>query len=175
MHIRVNPLVICFLRIIHKLMIEITTSLLMIASAFSPMTSAMIGNAKGATVTDAEATITVEALPADHPLTTVSVEAYVRDYFKDIPLLAEISKCESTFKQFDSKGRVIRGRVNSDDIGIMQINKYYHEEDAVKLGLDIYTIDGNLQYARWLYGKYGDAPWVHSSKCWNKYTKIAIR
>lgn len=154
-------------------MMEITTSLLMLASALSPMTTKAVADAKAVTGTEAEATTTVEALPADHPLTTVSVEAYVRDYFKDIPLLAEISKCESTFKQFDSNGRVIRGRVNSDDIGIMQINRYYHEEDAVKLGLDIYSIDGNLKYARWLYNKYGSDPWVHSSKCWNKYTHIA--
>lgn len=154
-------------------MIEITTSLLMLASAFSPMTAQVIGDAKSASVTDAEATTTVEALPADHPLTTVSIEAYVRDYFKDIPLLAEISKCESTFRQFDSNGHVIRGRVNSGDIGIMQINKYYHEEDAVKLGLDIYTIDGNLKYARWLYNKYGSDPWSSSSKCWSKHVKIA--
>lgn len=154
-------------------MIELTTGLLMLVSAFSPMTGKVIEDAKSVADTKTEATTTVEALPSDHPLTTISVEAYVRDYFKDIPLLAEISKCESTFKQFDSKGNVVRGRVNSGDIGIMQINKYYHEEDAVKLGLDIYTIDGNLQYARWLYNKYGSDPWVHSSKCWNKYTKIA--
>ena len=157
-----------------KIMIEITTSLLMIASAFSPMTFNMIGNTKDATVTDPQASTNVVSLPADHPLTTVSIEAYVRDYFKDIPLLAEISKCESTFRQFGSNGKVIRGMVNSDDIGLMQINKYYHEEDAVKLGFDIYTIDGNLQYAKWLYGKYGSDPWVHSSKCWNKYVKIAM-
>jgi hypothetical protein len=154
-------------------MMEITTSLLMLASALSPMTTKAIADAKVATVTAAEATTTVEALPADHPLTTVSIEAYVRDYFKDIPLLAEISKCESTFRQFDSNGHVIRGRVNNGDIGIMQINKYYHEEDAIKLGLDIYTIDGNLKYARWLFNKYGSDPWSSSSKCWNKYTKIA--
>jgi len=147
-------------------MMEITTSLLMLASAFSPMTAQVVENA-------AKATTTVEALPADHPLTTVSIEAYVRDYFKDIPLLAEISKCESTFRQFDSQGHVIRGRVNNGDIGIMQINKYYHEEDAVKLGLDIYTIDGNLKYARWLFNKYGSDPWSSSSKCWSKHVAIA--
>ena len=65
--------------------------------------------------------------------------------------------------------------MNSDDIGIMQINKYYHEEEAVKQGFDIYTIDGNLGYAKWLYGKYSDAPWVHSSKCWKKYRDIAMK
>jgi hypothetical protein len=148
-------------------MIELTTGLLMLASAFTPMTAKAVVDAKEAR---AEATTTVDqAIPEDHPLTSVSVEAYVRDYFKDTPILAEIAKCESTFKQFDSKGNVIRGKVNSGDIGVMQINKYYHEEDAVKLGFDIYTIDGNLGYAKKLYEKSGDAPWVHSSPCWKKY------
>ncbi len=156
-------------------MFEITSSLLMLASAFSPMTGKMIADAKNATSTEgAKATTTVqEAIPDDHPLITLSVEAYVRDYFKDAPILAEISRCESTFRQFDSKGNVLRGRVNKDDIGVMQINKYYHEEDAEKLGFDIYTLDGNLGYAKWLYSKYGDNPWVHSSKCWVKQ-KIAL-
>lgn len=155
-------------------MFEITTSLLMLASAFSPMTGKMVADAKGMTVKSAQATTTVqEVMPEDHPLTTVSVEAYVRDYFKKDPILAEIARCESTFRQFDSKGNVLRGKVNDDDIGVMQINKYYHEEDAEKLGFDIYTLDGNLAYAQWLYNKYGDAPWVHSAKCWVKH-KIAM-
>lgn len=153
-------------------MIELTTSLLMLANAFSPMTAKVVAEAKAPA--GEEATTTVEqTIPEDHPLTMISVEAYVRDYFKDAPILAEISKCESTFKQFDKNGRVIRGRENSDDIGIMQINKFYHLDVAEKNGFDIYSIDGNLGYARWLYGKYGDAPWVHSSKCWKKYSKIA--
>ncbi len=157
-------------------MFEITSSLLMLASALTPMTGKLIADAKtSASTTDAQATTTVsEAIPDDHPLITVSVEAYVRDYFKDTPLLAEISRCESTFRQYDSKGNVLRGKVNKDDIGVMQINKMYHEEDAEKLGFDIYTLDGNLGYAKWLYGKYGDSPWVHSSKCWVK-NKIAMK
>jgi hypothetical protein len=139
-------------------MIELTTTLLLLASAFTPAS--------------AEVPKT-EAISNDHPLTSISVEAYVRDYFADEPLLAEIAKCESGFRQFDSHGKVIRGEVNKSDIGILQINKYYHEEDAVKLGFDIYTIDGNLGYAKWLYAKYGDAPWIYSSKCWKKYKEIA--
>ncbi len=153
-------------------MIELTSGLLMLASVFSPMTGKAVADAQKAE--DAKATTTVvQALPEDRLLTSVSVEAYVRDYFYDTPILAEISKCESTFRQFDSKGRVIKGRVNSDDIGVMQINTYYHGESAENLGYDLYTIDGNLGFAKWLYSKYGDAPWVHSSKCWKKYSQVA--
>jgi hypothetical protein len=137
-------------------MIELTTSLLMLASAFT-------GGGNGGAGT------TTQGISSDLPLATVSTEAYVRDYFKDTPLLAEIARCESTFKQFDRNGNVIRGKVNSDDIGVMQINTYYHGESAEKLGYDIYTIDGNLSYAKHLYEKYGDDPWSSSSKCWKKH------
>lgn len=132
------------------------------------MTSKAVTEAKGATTTATEATTTVETLDADHPLTTVSVEGYVRDYYKKNPILAEISKCESTFRQFDSKGRVVRGIVNPDDVGLMQINLFYHGETAEKLGYDLYTIDGNLAYGQYLYDKYGDSPWIHSKPCWKK-------
>jgi hypothetical protein len=157
-------------------MIELTTSLLMLASAFSPAVATSTANESTKAANDSKQTTPVEqALPEDHPHTLISVEAYVRDYFKDEPLLAEIAKCESTFRQFDSNGNVIKGRVNDDDIGVMQINTFYHLEGAQKQGFDIYTIDGNLGYAKWLYGKYGDAPWVHSSPCWKKYSHLASK
>jgi hypothetical protein len=156
-------------------MIELTTSLFMLASAFTPFVGTN-AQTDGVAAGDTSTTTTItQDLASNHPLNTTSVEAYVRDYFKDTPLLAEISKCESTFRQFGQNGSVIRGKVNSGDIGVMQINKYYHEEDAAKLGFDIYTIDGNLGYAKWLYGKYGSDPWSSSSKCWGKYQKIAER
>ncbi|HEU5114966.1 MAG TPA: hypothetical protein VFT82_04350 [Candidatus Paceibacterota bacterium] len=136
-------------------MIPLTTSLLMLSTAFMPVQAGQTTQAS-----------TSQTVSSDHPLSTVSVEAYVRDYYRDTPILAEIARCESTFRQFDSNGDVIRGKVNKGDIGIMQINKYYHEEDAAKLGFDIYTVDGNLGYAKYLYEKYGSDPWSSSSKCW---------
>jgi hypothetical protein len=145
-------------------MIEITASLALFASALMPSSTA------------ATATTTASSTIAENlPLTSVSVEAYVRDYFKDTPVLAEVAKCESTFRQFDSHGHVVRGKVNPDDVGVMQINTFYHGEKADQLGYDLYTIDGNLGFARYLYGKYGSDPWVHSSKCWKKYEKIAMK
>ncbi|MDO8579318.1 MAG: hypothetical protein Q7R72_00395 [bacterium] len=157
-------------------MIELTTTLLMLASAFTPATAKIVADAKENAIASEKNDMTIEqAISPNHPLTSVSVEAYVRDYFAKDPILAEIAKCESTFRQFDSRGNVIRGEVNKGDIGIMQINKYYHEEDAVKLGFDIYTFNGNLGYAKWLYAKYGDAPWNNSGKCWKKYREIAMK
>ena len=149
-------------------MIELTTSLLMLASAFSPVSVSSMGQ-EGLRIPE-KAPVATEN--ADHPVT---LESYVRDYFENDPILAEIARCESSFRQYGPDGQVLRGKVNNGDIGMMQINKYYHEEDATKLGFDIYTLEGNLGYAKWLYRKYSDDPWVHSSKCWKANPKVAIK
>lgn len=96
------------------------------------------------------------------------IETRVREYFADIPLMAEVSKCESRFRQFDSDGSVFRGKINDRDVGVMQINEYYHLERAKKLGFDLYSLEGNMAYARLLYKEQGAQPWVSSSPCWKK-------
>lgn len=96
------------------------------------------------------------------------IEEAVRRYFKDNPILAEIAKCESHFRQFDADTTVHRGEVNSNDVGIMQINEKYHLDTSLKLKLDIYSIEGNLAYAQYLYDKEGTKPWNSSGKCWRK-------
>jgi hypothetical protein len=80
--------------------------------------------------------------------------------------MAEIAECESHFRHYDANGNVLRGEDNPRDIGVMQINEKFHLTEALALGLDIYTINGNLAYARYLYEKFGVAPWKHSKKCW---------
>ena len=97
----------------------------------------------------------------------ISVKGVVGEYFADVPELVDVARCESRFRQFDKNGRVLRGAVNKSDIGVMQINEYYHGEKAEELGHDIYTIEGNLAYARFLYDREGLTPWLSSSKCWN--------
>lgn len=103
------------------------------------------------------------------------IEAHVRDYFSDIPILAEVARCESHFRQFGKNGQVIRGIENPKDVGIMQINEHYHLKESKKLNLDIYTVEGNLAYARYLYEKQGARPWMASSGCWAKFSELAIR
>ncbi|OGC82848.1 hypothetical protein A3D68_02605 [Candidatus Adlerbacteria bacterium RIFCSPHIGHO2_02_FULL_52_17] len=97
-----------------------------------------------------------------------TVEQYTRDYFADEPVLADIAQCESHFKQFDKDGSIHRGRVNKSDLGIMQVNEYYHGKTAERLGIDLYTIQGNLAYARYLYEQKGTGPWISSKPCWGK-------
>ncbi len=79
-----------------------------------------------------------------------------------------VAKCESHFRQYSPDGSVYRGRVNNKDVGVMQINEYYHADTAKKLGIDIYSVKGNVEYARYLYEKSGTQPWDSSSPCWSK-------
>lgn len=96
------------------------------------------------------------------------VEQAIKTYFKDIPLMAEIAYCESRFRQFDKDGSVFRGKVNTKDVGVLQVNEFYHLERATKLGYDIHTVEGNMAYARRLYNESGSKPWNSSSPCWMK-------
>lgn len=116
----------------------------------------------------------VEAIPlmpvADNPIT---LETYVRDYFADNPVLAEVAKCESRFRHYDTHG-VLRGDYDRNDVGVMQINERYHAERAKKLGFDIKTLEGNLSYAQWLYEKEGLQPWASSGKCWKVGATLAV-
>ena len=97
-----------------------------------------------------------------------TTEEYVREYFEEIPILADIAWCESRYRQFTPGGDIFRGEVNKEDVGVMQINEHYHLKTAENLDLNLYTLDGNLAYAKYLYEKEGTAPWVHSKKCWGK-------
>lgn len=99
---------------------------------------------------------------------TSDTENIVRDYFKDIPIMVQVARCESHFRHTLSDGSILKGVVDSADTGVMQINKRYHQETAVKLGLDLDNIYDNLAYARHLYEKQGTRPWNASSACWGK-------
>ncbi len=98
----------------------------------------------------------------------MGTEEYVRTYFKDIPVMIEIAKCESRFRHLDDDGEIHRGTINTLDVGVMQINEYYHLETAQKENYNIYSLEGNTAYARKLYEKEGTAPWKASKPCWGK-------
>lgn len=104
-----------------------------------------------------------------------TTEEVVREYFLDTPVMADIAFCESRFKHFDQYGNVLRGRVNSLDVGVMQINEKYHAGTASRLGINLYTLEGNLEYAKYLYETKGTSPWVHSSGCWNTVREVALK
>lgn len=90
------------------------------------------------------------------------------------PELLPICSCESVGvpdavpQHFNKDGTVIRGKVNSDDIGMCQINLKYHKAVADKMDLDLFKEDDNIKYANYLYNKQGTKPWNWSKKCWQK-------
>ena len=100
---------------------------------------------------------------------TMEVENYVRQYFSDIPIMVQLARCESHFKQFDTGGSIHRGVANTLDVGVMQINEHYHLNTSVRENYNIYTLEGNTAYARELYEQKGTAPWSSSKACWGKY------
>ena len=120
------------------------------------------------------------AIPNQAPVTeqtteteTQTVEEVVIQYYKETPILAEVARCESTFRQFGDDGKALRGIVDNRDVGVMQINEHYHLKTAKALDLDIETLEGNLAYGQYLYDKQGLQPWSASSKCWSKSLHVA--
>lgn len=156
----------CSLRVLN-IMIELTTSLVLLSSIFyGKVDSIETHNQVFAKIPPASKSIMLDRETSDKHDQPMTLEDHVRDYFKDSPEMAEIARCESHFRHFLPNGKVIRGKVNRFDIGLMQINELYHAEKATKLGYDIYTLEGNLAYAKWLYDEEGLLPWSSSSKCW---------
>lgn len=84
----------------------------------------------------------------------------------NLALANDIAYCESNHRQFTSSGEVLRGKENPSDVGVYQINEQYHLEHSRKLGYDIYTTEGNIDYAMWLLKNEGGRHWYWSAKCW---------
>lgn len=109
-----------------------------------------------------------EVVLAQQLATIHNTEAIVREYFNDIPVMAEVARCESTFRHYLDDGSVLQGRVDSDDTGVMQINKRYHLETAVSLELNLDELYDNMAFARNLYERQGTQPWSASMPCWGR-------
>jgi hypothetical protein len=117
------------------------------------------------TVATTTATSTEQASP--RPVhDAVAVEARVREFFADIPVMVEIARCESKFRQYADSGNVLRGGLGNAMLGVFQFNEPIHKSGASLLGFDIETLEGNLGYARHLYNVSGTNPWNSSFACW---------
>lgn len=145
-------------------MFELTTAIFLILSAFYGAPNQINTNANEA----GEAALVRGA--GDIPM---SLEPLARSYFKNDKVLLDIARCESGFRHYNADGTVVRGNKNKQDVGLMQINEYYHGETALKMGMDVTTPEGNLSYARWLFERQGTAPWNTSAKCWAKEPPLA--
>ena len=153
-------------------MTEISTSVLFLVASLYGSGQAPI--AQIATNTAEQATI--EKLEDAEVFTTRDpevMEKYLKQVYAGDPVLIDIARCESNFRQFDKNGQVVRGKVDRNDIGVMQINERYHDGTAKKLGLDIHSTPGNIAYAKYLYDKEGTKPWSASQKCWSVGNTLA--
>ena len=106
---------------------------------------------------------------------TLTTEEQVRKFFLEAPEMIEVARCESHFRHHDQNGQVLRGMANGYDVGVMQINEMYHGKRALELGIDIYNIEGNLEYAMYLYQKSGLDPWRASKPCWGQTHELTQR
>lgn len=117
--------------------------------------------------------IATNETPVAEKVVMNDTEAAVRSYFSDIPVMVQIARCESTFRHTLADGSVLKGKVDSADTGVMQINLRYHGETAEKLDLDLFDLHDNMAYARDLYERQGTRPWSASAPCWSP--TIAMR
>jgi hypothetical protein len=93
------------------------------------------------------------------------------------PALIPVCACESSYegnrngtpRHYETDGVTVRrGRANAADVGMCQINLFYHVEAAEKMDIDLLSEEGNIKYANHLYEKQGLKPWVWSKPCWGK-------
>jgi hypothetical protein len=99
-------------------------------------------------------------------LSPLAVESEVAKVFADTPALIPVAKCESGLEQYNEDGTPFYGGSGGGMVGVMQINEAVHKNTALALGYNIDTLDGNLEYAKYLYEQEGITPWLSSSSCW---------
>ena len=90
-------------------------------------------------------------------ITNDGIQAQVNTVFAGIPDMIAVAKCESNFREY-SNGQVLRGGTGGNYIGVFQISNSYYQ-NALSLGFDIYTTEGNIGYAKYMYDQRGTAPW----------------
>lgn len=114
-------------------------------------------------------TLEVSSAPwviSDTSTTTVKL-AVEREFGVNSPMV-EVARCESQFRQFDNNDKVLKNP-HSPAYGVFQIMASVHETDAKSIGLDIYTLQGNIAFAKVLYDSQGLTPWEASRPCWSRY------
>lgn len=80
-------------------------------------------------------------------------------------ILVQVAWCESGQKQFYEDGSLVRDGVTGTHVGLFQISEDWIPT-AKKLGDNIYTPEGNIAFALYLYQKNGLRDWKASQSCW---------
>ncbi len=109
----------------------------------------------------------VDAASTTSPVSREQSEKRTREYFKDTPVMIEIARCESNFRQFTDAGNVLRGGDSGGMVGVFQFFESIHAVPAKALGYDITTLEGNLGYAKHVYKNESTTPWNPAKSCWD--------
>ncbi len=151
-----------------RMLVLLLAALPTLAFAEATSSSAM-GDAATTTITVSSTSTSVATNVASTtpPKTNEGIEALVRARFPDALIMLDIARCESRFRQYTDTGNPLRGGLGSAMIGIFQIHESVHATSAETLGMDIYSTEGNLAYARHLYDQSKTDPWISSISCWN--------
>ena len=88
------------------------------------------------------------------------IERALGIFFKNDPVMISIAECESEFRHYNPDGSVLRGGLSDKMVGLYQIHEDYHRDRALRMGVDIDTLVGNILYAKVLYTFQGVTPWV---------------
>lgn len=87
----------------------------------------------------------------------------IHETFPDAPVMVEVARCESGFDP-----EAFNPTNTSNDRGIFQISDLWQKSTWKKLGYtDMHDVKQNIEYARYLYDKYGLQPWSASKHCWS--------
>lgn len=103
-------------------------------------------------------------------LSTAQVETlqWLYQELGDDHQLVKVAYCESSLNHFESDGRTVkRGRENTLDTGLFQINLHYHAGDAEARGWDVHVRADNLAYTLHLVSSQGYQPWTATEYCWS--------
>lgn len=94
------------------------------------------------------------------------ITSYSDEFNVSENLARRIIGCESGFNP-DATNKNYKGDVHwSTDIGMGQINDYYHKTRMDEMGLDIYDHEDNLRYTFILLSE-GETHYKASKFCWN--------
>jgi hypothetical protein len=106
------------------------------------------------------------------PSRTIKIEASkTQDIWAGYPELKRACSCESWGspdkepREFKD-GKLLRGTPNQNDVGACQISTTYWLKKSADMGYDIFTYKGNVEFAKYLFNKYGMSPWLWSKHCW---------
>lgn len=84
---------------------------------------------------------------------------------KDADIAIKVATCESSLRQFDDKGQVVKSKTG--DSGLFQINQV-HKKQLDEMKLDPDKLEDNIKYAKHLFDRNGLRDWSMSKHCWSK-------